>query len=74
MPERFEPQRSYRVRHPAAPDLFVWWVETHPREETSVGVLGQVRIYFASMREPMSREQAEEMAALCGGTVEEAAV
>lgn len=63
---------GYRVRHPMAPDLFVWYVGTPTVSgSTALGILAQRTIYFASVRAPMTKDGAEEMAALCGGTVEE---
>ena len=63
--------KLYRVRHPAEPKLFVWWIERRGIVDSSLGAVRTVCIHFAEVREPMTKEDAEQMAAECGGVIEE---
>ena len=71
----------YRVRHPAAPDLFVWVAGERERNglfrtplsrcTSSLGASAELTILFSETHPGFSKEEAERIAAFVGGTVEE---
>lgn len=74
--------KLYRVRHPAAPDLFVWMAGDYNPESAAyfrplnrwpapIGEVATLTIKFSSTHPGMSEEAARELAAFVGGTVEE---
>lgn len=82
------PSRSlYRVRHPAAPHLFVWLAGDYDARSMSFSTTADehggltlpsrwkdaamLTVSFTDVHPGMSREQAERLAAFVGGTIEE---